>query len=196
MNSIEKELGEVVKSDFSETIYNPLAAKEDDYVRVGILPLRPTELDMLMQAIADTIISTSMADVKPRFVDYKVQAGCLMLVCLDNSVANWLRDNFGQIKAKCSLDIKLLEGSPSPVYIKGEFPNSSLQKNEDILSLLDAQNDFTTTLWKVVQRSTKDDKANLVIMIDDASLQWLKELDGKVWYKLGRITLILDYVMD
>lgn len=156
-------------------------------------PLSAEHMAALKNAILQATLECKTPGCKPQFEGCVPRTDWLLIVCSSNGAADWLRANFEHIKAKCGLDVKLIEESsfPRAHLVRGYFPQSSEDTNVTVLGYLAAQNDLDTTLWKVIQREVKDTMLHLTFLVDNASWLSLQKCGGRVWFRFSKIRLVL-----
>ncbi|XP_033149112.1 uncharacterized protein LOC108608308 [Drosophila busckii] len=156
-------------------------------------PLTAFQMAKLKAAILETTLTCITPGFRPRFAGCVPRQLWMLLICVDNNAADWVRSNFGQIKANSSLDIELLEEQqfPQAHLIRGYFHNSLHLSNETLLGYIEAQNEISTRQWRVVRRTVEGAMLHAAILVDEESLVTLTRWAGKIWYCFGRTKLIL-----
>ena len=170
-------------------------------VRLGVVPvdlstqpLSNEQLALFQEVVIDTSIEMSNSGVWPSFSGSHLRSGWLTFICADSSTAEWMRSNFERIRAKCGLNVPLVEeGSFSKSHIVRGFSPQSLElSSAKILATITSQNaELQDNTWKVVQREKEGALLHLVLGIDDASMKRLNFLKGKINYRFSFVKLIL-----
>lgn len=166
-------------------------------VRVGILSahypeelLTMEQLSALQEAILDKIVE-SKAPIKPKFHSVHNRPGWLALLCVNSETANWLKGVIGEIKPWDTANLRVVEESelPHPEILIAYLPMSKDYTTEKIFGLIEAQNDLSTSNWKVLRRVTTGQAEEVAISIDHASSVALGKCGHKINYKFGLVQL-------
>ncbi|XP_043063600.1 uncharacterized protein LOC122319871 [Drosophila ficusphila] len=143
-------------------------------VRVAVLPedypqvyLSNEELAELEEAIMDDVV-TSEWDSAVAFRGIHFRVGYLLIDCLDQDSADWLRAVTPQLRTwkGVPLDTRVGEDIPAAYNVTVFCPRSAERSNEELLMMLGRQNRMEVDSWKVVSRRNDGGGALLVIGID------------------------------
>ena len=158
-------------------------------------PLSEEIATHIRQSLIDLIDaepSSSTAPI-PRFNRSGLAQGNFQVACADQASLEWLCATAGKIPPKDGVSFKAVKHSDLPqlkkvsVWIPG--PASSVDK---VLARLQKQNPtLRTGLWKVQYQDTKPNGQLLVIGVDSFSLGVLKQLEGRAYFELSRVTFKL-----
>ncbi|XP_043063602.1 uncharacterized protein LOC122319873 [Drosophila ficusphila] len=143
-------------------------------VRVAVLPedypqvyLSNEELAELEEAIMDDVV-TSEWDSAVAFRGIHFRVGYLLIDCLDQDSADWLRTVTPQLRTwkGVPLDTRVGEDIPAAYNVTVFCPRSAERSDEELLMMLGRQNRMEVDSWKVISRRNDGGGALLVIGID------------------------------
>lgn len=170
-------------------------------VKLGVISDDPAkkqlsgeDLAAIKKAILEEMMENDGVERQPEFESINFKAGWLTTSCTNESTAKWVRDKFEGVKARCGLKIALVEQNefPKTCVVNGYFGDSSSDKNESILALIQSQNNLPAKQWSVITRSTEGKMEHLVLGLDEPSYKALEEKGGRIAYKFGHIRMMLS----
>lgn len=158
-----------------------------DYPRTN---LSVEELGVVENAIVDEISCGSTSKLQFRGIHFG--PGFLMVECLNQETAEWLKVKVQQLRSwKGPELVACLENDiPKAHVIKVFLPKSAGRSEEFIFSLVEAQNEgLGTTSWKVLRSSEEGHGKLLFIGIDEDSFIKLKEMNFEMFFRFGKISV-------
>lgn len=174
-------------------------AKALSTVKMGIIPKdvhrHPLSKDQ-MDKIQKEILNEVKRNKEPKLLLFEGsfhKAGWLTVVCSNAETAEWLRNKFPSIKKECGMEISLAEEGqlPKQLMVRGYFPTSKEESDQDILGYLESQNAIPAKEWQVVTRKTEGKMEHLVFAVDKKSWDAVEAKKGLMGYKFGSVRLIL-----
>lgn len=146
------------------------------------------ELSQLEEAIVFEIAGG--APCKIQFGGIHFRPGYIIVDCVNQETAEWLRQRVTQLKEWKGVELMACLGDdiPRAHNITIYFPRSAGKENKFLLSLVEAQNEgLCTQMWKVLR--SKDDGGGrlLNIGIDDLSCGKIREDGYQIYFRFGKI---------
>ncbi|KAL1376905.1 hypothetical protein pipiens_000616, partial [Culex pipiens pipiens] len=112
-----------------------------------------------------------------------------MLLCQENSTANWVKMVVSSISPWENAVLSAVDEAdiPRKEVLRGYFYRSKNDENDTVLGYLESQNDnLDTSAWRILRRSGKNDHVEWAFTIDTASMKLLEEQKFVVNYKFGQ----------
>ena len=166
--------------------------------RVGILPvdyprseLTTTLLGILEESILSTVLQQRREQFKPKFASCQYKAGFMIINCQDQETADWLKQVVPTIKPWEGASLKAVdeEHIPRPEVLVAFLPKSAFNDNDTILALIESQNDLRTDAWRVLNRRDINHHAELILSVDETSMQKIAASRLVLNFKFGQIKL-------
>ncbi|XP_043064399.1 uncharacterized protein LOC122320296 [Drosophila ficusphila] len=166
-------------------------------VRVAVLPedypqvyLSNEELAELEEAIMDDVV-TSEWDSAVAFRGIHFRVGYLLIDCLDQDSADWLRAVTPQLRTwkGVPLDTRVGENNPAAYNVTVFCPRSAERSNEELLMMLGRQNRMEVDSWKVVSRRNDPRLALLVIGIDQLTRDEIVSKGHQLNLRFGTVSV-------
>ncbi|KAL1400516.1 hypothetical protein pipiens_002065 [Culex pipiens pipiens] len=177
----------------------PTCAQIASRVRLGVIPrgypeteLSPDQQEAVKKVLLRKVLSQRREPFKPKFVFCKAKTGHILLSCQDKATADWVRTTVQQITPWRGAELEALDEAnmPRQEVLLGFFYRSKNDDNETILGFLESQNDdMDTTMWKILQRTVRNDHVEWAFTVDMASMKLLEARSFVVNFKFGQ-TLI------
>lgn len=169
-------------------------------VKLAVLPLNyPTE--SLNQAELEEIeraIFWDMAEavnVELRFNGLRFKAGMLIIECIDEPTAEWVRGVVPNLSTWKGVQLSTREGDdiPKPHTITLFLPKCTSHEEQRIINVLGVQNHkLHVADWKVIRGTLVENGLLLNIGVGELALNALIEANFKVNYRWGYITARLS----
>ncbi|XP_043064805.1 uncharacterized protein LOC122320703 [Drosophila ficusphila] len=165
-------------------------------VRVAVLPedypqvyLSNEELAELEEAIMDDVV-TSEWDSAVAFRGIHFRVGYLLIDCLDQDSADWLRAVTPQLRTwkGVPLDTRVGEDIPAAYNVTVFCPRSAERSNEELLMMLGRQNRMEVDSWKVISRRNDRGGALLVIGIDQLTRDEIVSKGHQLNFRFGTVS--------
>ncbi|XP_043063596.1 uncharacterized protein LOC122319866 [Drosophila ficusphila] len=164
-------------------------------VRVAVLPedfpqvhLSHEELSELEEAIMDDVI-TSAWDTAVAFRGIHFRVGYLLIDCLDQDSADWLRAVLPLLRTWKGVPLETKVGEDIPAAYNVFCPRSSERENEELLTMLGRQNSLETDAWGVVSRRNDGGGALLVIGIDQLTRDEIVARGHQLNFRYGTVSV-------
>ncbi|KAL1404661.1 hypothetical protein pipiens_018770, partial [Culex pipiens pipiens] len=165
-------------------------------IKLGIVPasypdaeLSSEQQDAVKEVLLKKVLEQRKEQFKPKFVYCKSKAGLVMLLCQENSTANWVKMVVSSISPWENAVLSAVDEAdiPRKEVLRGYFYRSKHDENDTILGYLESQNDnLDTSAWRILRRSGKNDHVEWAFTVDTASMQLLEEQKFVVNYKFGQ----------
>ncbi|XP_065090192.1 uncharacterized protein LOC135711330 [Ochlerotatus camptorhynchus] len=178
---------------------NPSYSDVAKYVKLGVLPkgypnmeLTTAQLIATQKAILAKVAGQRKAPLKPKFGDCVFKSGYLVIVCKNKETADWLKSIISTVTPWSGAELLAVDEKeiPRPEILIGFFPWSSEDKNEEILTLLESQNDgLAVDAWRILQRNVKNQHVELVFTVDGGSLNSIKNSKFILDFKFGNANI-------
>ncbi|XP_043063588.1 uncharacterized protein LOC122319854 [Drosophila ficusphila] len=165
-------------------------------VRVAVLPedypqvyLSNEELAELEEAIMDDVV-TSEWDSAVAFRGIHFRVGYLLIDCLDQDSADWLRTVTPQLRTwkGVPLDTRVGEDIPAAYNVTVFCPRSAERSDEELLMMLGRQNRMEVDSWKVISRRNDGGGALLVIGIDQLTRDEIVSKGHQLNFRFGTVS--------
>lgn len=168
-----------------------------DAVKLGIKskeePFGEEETKRVKKAIEVAMRQNKGDVVQPEFESISSRSGWMQFNCTNQTTAAWLREEFGNIKTTCGLDIELLEADdfPKDCTVQAFLRDCTEDSNKEILEIIQSQNNLPATEWAVKTRYTEDRQEHLILGIDQESWNRLVAKGGRIAFKFGHTRLMM-----
>ncbi|KAL1377010.1 hypothetical protein pipiens_016549 [Culex pipiens pipiens] len=165
-------------------------------IKLGIVPasypdaeLTSEQQDAVKEVLLKKVLEQRKEQFKPKFVYCKSYVGLVMLLCQENSTANWVKMVVSSISPWENAVLSAVDEAdiPRKEVLRGYFYRSKNDENDTVLGYLESQNDnLDTSAWRILRRSGKNDHVEWAFTIDTASMKLLEEQKFVVNYKFGQ----------
>lgn len=163
-------------------------------IKVAILPSDPEKIlsQEELTAVEDAIVREMLsgAEHKIRFTGVHFRPGMLIVDCVDEHTAQWVKERAPQLKKWEGTALKACVGDDIPKVhlITVFFPRSKELSTEEVLALVLSQNEgVQTRLWKVLSSKEEGSGRLLTLGIDEGSLENIKKGGSTLFYRFGKI---------
>ncbi|XP_053961872.1 uncharacterized protein LOC128865629 [Anastrepha ludens] len=167
--------------------------------KLGIIPPNyPTtiwsteKLTAIQHAILEAIRKKQTGPAKPKFNSCSFRPGYIVISCVCDDTANWLKEAVPKLKPWKYAQLKIVQEADIPrsqIFV-GHFPELDSTSTEDIISLLDGQNEgLNTNDWRVLNRVRKGTVVEITVAIDPISTEVIKTLNNCLNYGFGKTQL-------
>ncbi|XP_043064719.1 uncharacterized protein LOC122320591 [Drosophila ficusphila] len=166
-------------------------------VRVAVLPeeypqvhLSHEELSELEEAIMDDVVMSAW-DTAVAFRAIHFRVGYLLIECLDQDSADWLRAFVPQLRTWKGLPLgtRVGEDIPAVFNVTVFCPRSAERSNEELLMMFGRQNKLKTDAWKVISRKNDGGGALLVIGIDQLTRDEIVSKGHQLDFRFGTVSV-------
>lgn len=149
----------------------------------------------IRQALVDLLDAepTTGAAPIPRFNRSGLVQGSFQVACADQASLDWLCATAGKIPPKDGVGFKAVKYSDLPKLSKVSvwIPGPAVPADK-VLERLQKQNPtLRTRQWKIQYRDIKASGQLLVLGVDSFSLDVLRQLKGRAYFELSRVTFRL-----
>ncbi|XP_054732480.1 protein qua-1-like [Anastrepha obliqua] len=168
----------------------------DTYIRLAIFAkgfpenmLDPEDLSSIEELIVDEVANSS-TESKLQFERVLRKPGMLMIDCLSQHTADWLKDIIPKLTnwENPELAVCIEEDIPDAYVMTISLPRSVGQEYDQTLALIQSQNDdLVTDSWEWVHEREDGDRLIVTIRIDKDSHAAIKEKKWKIFYKFGLV---------
>lgn len=174
--------------------FNETSIKQDaKQIRVGILPINyPVDLlstekmKMIEEQILKKILQQKHSLVKPSFMSTIHKIGYIILICKDNMTVQWLMNLFNwNIE-----NLQVVDSTSTALtnVLEALFPFSAEMSTATIFDMVAAQNNGVyPDKWKVISEIVAGSALQLIIAMDNASLNTLEREKFKLYYRFNVI---------
>lgn len=166
-------------------------------IKLGVIPpdfpatmWSDEKLALVQTAVLDKIVELKKSSVKPQFAGCTFKPGWLIFNCKGENSAQWIREHVPTLKPWSNAVLKVTseEEAPRAVIHVGYFPEKPDTPTSRILSLIEGQNeDLSVEYWKILNRVSKGNIAELTIAIDPNSATTLKNRGQHIGYGYGTV---------
>lgn len=168
-----------------------------EVVRLGVIPpdfpatvWSEDKLKLIQTAVLDKIVELKKGSIKPQFAGCSFKPGWLVFNCKGTKSAEWVRENVPSIKPWKDAVMKVVseEEVPRAEIFIGYFPEKPDTSTNRILSLIEGQNDdLSVELWRVLNRVSKGNVAEITFAIDPNSAAIIKQKGHHIGYGYGTV---------
>ena len=129
----------------------------------------------------------------PQFNRSGMDKGIFKITCADQASLDWLNESISRIESVGGCEFQVIELSKLHrqnsvrVWLPHNFSEPKV-----VLGRLAKQNrGLNTSKWRLLHRGENPDGQLLILGVDDASLETLRHLNGRVHLELGKVTFML-----